>query len=76
MLFIFLLDKVGKFIVFGYDVEFRYNNIVFDEIQKDFFYFERFKMSLYNNEVRLFDMFERYVCIYKKFISKLYGYDL
>lgn len=45
-----LLDKAGKFIAFGYDAELRYNNIALDETQKDFLYFERFKMSLYNNE--------------------------
>lgn len=71
-----LLDKAGKFIAFGYDAELRYNNIALDETQKDFLYFERFKMSLYNNEVRSFDMFERHACIHKKSISKSHGHDL
>lgn len=71
-----LLDKAGGFIAFGYDAELRYNNIALDGTQKDFLYFERFKMSLYNNEVRSFDMFERHACIHKKSISKSHGHDL
>lgn len=56
-----LLDKTGKFIAFGFDAELQYNDIAIEGDQKDFLYFERFKMSLHNNTVRSNTICERYI---------------
>ena len=46
-----LLDKEKQFVAFGYDAENRYAELVMDEKQDDYYFFDRFTMSLHNNEV-------------------------
>ena len=44
-----LLDKEKKFVAFGYEAEHRYAELVMDK--DDYYFFDRFTMSLHNNEV-------------------------
>ena len=46
-----LLDKEKKFVAFGYDAENRYAGLVMNKEQYDYYFFDHFTMSLYNNEV-------------------------
>ena len=46
-----LLDKEKQFMAFGYDAVHRYAELVMDEKQDDYYFFDRFTMSLHNNEV-------------------------
>jgi hypothetical protein len=46
-----LLNKKKQFEAFGYDAENRYDELVMDEEQDDYYFFDRFTMSLHNNEV-------------------------
>ena len=46
-----LLDKKKQCVAFGYDAENRYTELVMDEEQDDYYFFDRFTMSLHNNEV-------------------------
>ncbi|XP_062591035.1 heat shock 70 kDa protein 12A-like [Saccostrea cucullata] len=44
-----LLDKEGKFVSFGFDAENRFSDIVLDEKEDEFMFFNRFKMKLHKN---------------------------
>ena len=46
-----LLDTKKQCVAFGYDAENRYTELVMDEEQDDYYFFDRFTMSLHNNEV-------------------------
>ena len=46
-----LLDKEKQFEAFGYDTENRYAELVMDEEHANYYFFDRFTMSLHNNEV-------------------------
>ena len=46
-----LLNKKKQYVAFGYDAENRYAELVDDEKQDDYYFFDRFTMSLHNNEV-------------------------
>jgi hypothetical protein len=46
-----LLDKEKQFVAFGYDAEDRYEQLVMDEEHANYYFFDRFTMSLHNNEV-------------------------
>jgi hypothetical protein len=46
-----LLNKKKQYVAFGYDAEDRYAELVDDEKQDDYYFFDRFTMSLHNNEV-------------------------
>ena len=46
-----LLNKKKQYVAFGYDAENRYAELVMEEEQDDYFFFDRFTMSLHNNEV-------------------------
>lgn len=47
-----LLDNNEELVSFGYEAENKYADIVLDGKLNDFFFFQRFKMQLYKNEVR------------------------
>lgn len=49
---ILLLDPKQKFEAFGYEAEDRYGQLAADNEHKDYYYFRRFKMKLYNSLVR------------------------
>ena len=52
-----LLNSSGQFEAFGFEAVSKYNELCEDEAQ-DYFYFDRFKMKLYNNKVNgLFEIF-------------------
>jgi hypothetical protein len=46
-----LLDKEKQFEAFGYDAKHRYEELVIDEEHANYYLFDRFTMSLHNNEV-------------------------
>ena len=46
-----LLDKEKKYVAFGYDAAMQYAELVENEKQNDYYFFDRFTMSLHNNEV-------------------------
>jgi len=46
-----LLNKEKQFVDFGFDAENKYADLVMDGEQDDYYFFYRFTMSLYNNEV-------------------------
>jgi hypothetical protein len=46
-----LLDKEKKCVAFGYDAAIQYAELVKNEKQNDYYFFDRFTMSLHNNEV-------------------------
>ena len=46
-----LLDKEKQFVAFGFDAEIRYAELVVDEEQDNYYFFDRFTTSLHNNEV-------------------------
>lgn len=46
-----LLGDKQQFVAFGYDAENLYSDFAMDGKQDEYFYFHRFKMSLYNNKV-------------------------
>lgn len=46
-----LLDKEQQFVAFGFDAQIRYAELVMDEEQDDYYFFDRFTMSLHNNKV-------------------------
>jgi hypothetical protein len=46
-----LLDKEKQFEAFGYDAKNRYNELVINEEHANYYFFDRFTMSLQNNEV-------------------------
>jgi hypothetical protein len=46
-----LLDKEKKYVAFGYDAAIQYDELVENEKQNDYYFFDRFTMSLHNNEV-------------------------
>jgi hypothetical protein len=46
-----LLNKKKQFEAFGYDAENRYAELIMEEEQDDYYFFDRFTMSLHNNEV-------------------------
>ena len=46
-----LLDKEKQFEAFGDDAEDRYDELVMDEEHANYYFFDRFTMSLHNNEV-------------------------
>jgi hypothetical protein len=46
-----LLDKEKQFEAFGYDAKNRYYELVMDEEHANYYFFDRFTMSLQNNEV-------------------------
>lgn len=49
-----LLDKNKEFRSFGYDAENKYTDLVLDEEQSDYYFFNRFKMKLHKNKVCIF----------------------
>jgi hypothetical protein len=46
-----LLDKEKKYVAFGNDAAIQYAKLVENEKQNDYYFFDRFTMSLHNNEV-------------------------
>jgi len=46
-----LLDKEKQFVAFGYDAHIQYDELVHNNEQDDYYFFDRFTMSLHNNEV-------------------------
>ena len=48
---VLLLDKDEKFVAFGFEAEDKYSDLAADEEHKDYYYFRRFKMNLYNSVV-------------------------
>jgi hypothetical protein len=46
-----LLDKEKKYVAFGNDAAIHYAELVENEKQNDYYFFDRFTMSLHNNEV-------------------------
>jgi len=46
-----LLDPNQKFHSFGYEAEDKYTELALEEEHEDWYYFKRFKMTLYNNMV-------------------------
>ena len=46
-----LLDKEKQYEAFGYDAENRYDELVYNNEQDDYYFFDRFTMSLHYNEV-------------------------
>ena len=46
-----LLDKEKKYVAFGNDAAIQYAELVENEKQNDYYFFDRFAMSLHNNEV-------------------------
>jgi hypothetical protein len=48
-----LLDDKEELISFGYEAENKYSDIVIDRKQNEYFIFQRFKMKLYKNKVKM-----------------------
>lgn len=48
-----LLNDKEKLESFGYEAENRYSEISMDHKQNEYLFFQRFKMQLYNNKVRI-----------------------
>lgn len=46
-----LFTKEKNFSKFGFDAEAKYLDLIFDKEQKDWYFFRRFKMSLYDLQV-------------------------
>jgi hypothetical protein len=46
-----LLDKKKEIVSFGYEAEDAYAELVLDEKHHDYYFFERFKMKLFQNKV-------------------------
>ena len=46
-----LLDKEKQCVAFGYDAENLYAQLVMNEVQDNYYFFDRFTMSLHHNEV-------------------------
>lgn len=46
-----LLNKAKELVAFGYEAEDAYAELVLDNKHKDYYYFERFKMRLYDSKV-------------------------
>ena len=46
-----LFDKDGKFNSFGFEAEDKYMDLALDGEEKDWYYFRRFKMTLYDKMV-------------------------
>ena len=46
-----LLDNKKHFVAFGYDAQNQYAELVMDEEQDEYYFFDRFTTSLHNNEV-------------------------
>ena len=46
-----LLNNEKQYVAFGYDAENRYAELVMDEEHANYYFFDRFTMSLHNNEV-------------------------
>ena len=49
-----LLDGRQQFVSFGYDAENAYTDLVMDDKHHDYYFFSRFKMSLYDVKVNLY----------------------
>lgn len=50
---VLLLDSKQKFVAFGFEAEDKYAELAADGEHKDYYFFRRFKMSLYNATVSL-----------------------
>ena len=48
-----LLDDNEELVSFGYEAENKYSEIVHDRKQNEYFFFQRFKMQLYKNQVKM-----------------------
>lgn len=48
-----LFNPDGEFDSFGFEAEEKYGNLALDEEHKPWYYFRRFKMGLYDQQVRL-----------------------
>ena len=46
-----LFDKNKRFSAFGFEAEDRYSDLTLDGLDRDWYYFRRFKMHLYNSQV-------------------------
>lgn len=46
-----LITKEKDIIAFGYDAEEQYADLIMDEMEDHYYFFHRFKMELYDNEV-------------------------
>ena len=47
-----LFDKNKQFAAFGFEAEDKYSDLTLDGLDAEWYYFRRFKMQLYNSEVR------------------------
>lgn len=56
-----LFDPKRNFHSFGYKAEEKYSNLAFDDMHLDWYFFRRFKMTLYNNMVCCIINFHLYV---------------
>lgn len=55
-----LLDPTMQFHAFGYEAENKYAELAAEELHEDWYYFERFKMQLFKNEVSIAPTNNRY----------------
>lgn len=59
----FLLKFCGEFVVFGFEVVFKYNDLIEEEVV-EYYYFDCFKMKLYDNKVRCYVWFRFFYKIF------------
>lgn len=68
-----LFNKEKQFSKFGFEAEAKYLDLILEEEQKDWFFFRRFKMSLYNIQVNKLLYHLKLIIrnIFKKYISQM-----
>lgn len=64
-----LFDPKGEFHSFGYDAEDKYSDLALDNIHHDWYYFRRFKMTLYKRKVCLLSFFTSVLLIYVRILN-------
>ena len=75
-----LFDKHKRFHSFGYEAEDKYADLTLDNEAEDWYFFQRFKMTLFDKLVRLSSILRRFVMFkeygYKFYIQLLISYIL
>lgn len=64
-----LFDPEGEFDSFGYDAEDKYSELALDNNHHDWYYFRRFKMTLYKRMVCFFIIFTSGLLIYIRLLN-------
>lgn len=48
-----LIGPMKEVVAFGYEAQNKYANLVENSMSRDYYFFEKFKLILYNNRVRI-----------------------